>query len=81
MQFAKLNKKPFRKYFAEHFFAIIYAQKIKMTNQKNGSKFDGIQNTVAIAIAKPIKESRKISFLFIICFLMINEFLKLTIEI
>jgi hypothetical protein len=53
MQLTMLTKNPFRKYFPVQFIAIRYAQMTNIISQKNGSKFDGIQNTVAIAIASP----------------------------
>jgi hypothetical protein len=41
------------------------AQMINIASQKNGSMFDGITYTVAIAMARPNKERLKISFQFI----------------
>jgi len=38
---------------------------MNITSQIGGSIFDGITNTVAIAIARPNNERRKISFQFI----------------
>ena len=65
-----LTKKPCRKYFEEHCFAMMYAQIIKIGSQNINSILPGIQNTVAIAITSPNKESCKINFQFIFLFLI-----------
>ena len=64
-----LTIKPCRKYFPGAFLAIIYAQIIKIISQNIGSTVAGINEIVAIAIARPNNESRKINFQFIELFI------------
>ena len=45
---------------------------MKITSQNKGSVFEGIQNTVAKAIASPKSDKRSMSFLFIV----LNYFIK-----
>ena len=56
-QLSMLTMNPWRKYFPEHFREMTYAQKRKTASQNTGSMLEGIQNTVAIAIANPNRES------------------------
>ncbi|GAC1313214.1 MAG: hypothetical protein NVSMB24_36090 [Mucilaginibacter sp.] len=53
MQLTMLTKKPCQKYMPVQTLAITYAQKINITNQKAGSTFSGISDTVAKAIINP----------------------------
>jgi len=64
-EFTMLTINPCKKYFDEHFVAMMYAQIINIASQQKGSTLEEIKYTVAKAIAKPNKESLKIKFQFI----------------
>src|SRR6185503_6864941 len=63
---ARLNTNPCKKYLPPALLAITQAQKMKISSQKAGSIFSGINDRVAKAIINPKKDNCKISFQFMI---------------
>jgi len=59
MLFTILTSSPCRKYLPGAYFAIRYAQIIKIISQKNGSMCDGIRKIVAKPIASPKSDRAK----------------------